>query len=759
MKSFLQNHLFGLALLISLALHVAFILVIPSVQVVPSGSEEYTEVRLIESEEVREPASSQQDLLIGVQGVTSPITREVPTDLDVKEPEGPIPLRKLDLLAKTEEAQPPDIQRRASEDTPKEKQLSPSLPSKSLAEQPSLSERFTQKSQKDSLPGPEESPGKEVPPLKDSVSTVPEQNLKPDLKRPGLVPNPQEPVPAVSVPQLAENLPEKVPIPQKEESVKTQISDNSGSNSGLAPSKSGSKVARDEILQSPASDKETPQPKDTTSIQLEKTVLKQEAPKSPKPESSLEDILPPIRLPSETASRPTKNEPVLKQENPEQIQIAQGATQLENKLDIQVNKEDPSSKSMGEAKETPTSKDRTPVESGNSLSQKLLKSPEVKSKPEELLSPATQPVKGLPPVTGKEPVPEQEDSKQAQIQQNSLELEKKVDVPINKDSLDLKPMEGSKETPAVKDGNLVVAETAPAISLEKNRKGGPQTLLKEPAPVMQPPSKVPDSIKDPQAPARVQEGPQKQKMVEVLEGPQGIKPESGLERSKPPLSEPGENFKEVPDTQDSTNSVPSVSISKKITPVPPAISDKLPLGETTVSSAESKTAPLPDQGLPPDSGLSKQALPLEVQAFNSGEFNKSSFGIPVPKEEAKRADSSEKKETDFLPQVTEDLQHREVPLPKSFSIKSQIQGPAGSREIIYQPPPPKVNINVEGEVVLQFWIRPDGSVGRVIPRQKVDIQLEQAAISYIQKWRFAPLPENVAQEEQWGTISIKYKLR
>lgn len=754
MRSFFQNHLFGIALLISVALHVAFILVIPSVQVVPTSSEEYTEVRLIEPEEVREPASSQQGLLIGAQTITGPITQEVPTDLDVKEPEGPTPLRKPDLLAKTEEAQPPDIQRRASEDTPREKQLSPSLPSESLPEQPL--ERFTQKSQKDFVAGLEESTDKETPPLKDSVSTVPEQNLKPDLKQPDLVLPPQDPVPAVSVPKLTPNLAEKVPTPQKEESAKAQISDHPLSDSRLAQSKSESKVTRDEVLQSQVSDKEIPQLKDMASIQLERTVLKQETLKSPKPESGLEDILPPIRLPSETASQLTKNEPVLKQESSEQIQIAQGATQLENKSDIQVNKEDPSSKSMGEAKETPTSKDRTPVKSEDSLTQKLLKSPEVKSKPEELLSPATQPVKVPPPVAGKEPVLEREDSKQAQIKQNSLEPEKKVDIQINKDRLDLKPVEGSKETPTVKDKNLVVAETAPAISPEKNRKGGPQTLLKEPAPVMQPPSKVPDLIKDPQAPAQVQEGPQKQKMVGTLEGPQGIKPESGLER-KPPLSEPGENFKEVPDTPDSTNSVPSVSIARKITPVPPAISDKLPLGETTVSPAESKTTPFYDQGLPSDSDLSKRAL--EARAFNSGEFNKSSFGIPVPKEEAKRVDSLEKKEPDSLPQLTEDLQHLEVPLPKGFPIKSQIQGSARSREIIYQPPPPKVNINVEGEVVLEFWILPDGSVGRVIPRQKVDTQLEQAAISYIQKWRFAPLPENVAQLEQLGIISIKYKLQ
>ncbi|HWP48731.1 MAG TPA: TonB family protein [Candidatus Limnocylindrales bacterium] len=756
MKSFLQNHLFGVALLISLALHVAFILAIPSVQVVPSTSEEYTEVRLIESEEVREPASSQQDLLIGVQGVTGPITREVPTDLDVKEPEGPVPVRKPDLLAKTEEAQPPDIQRRASEDTPREKQLSPSLPLKSLPEQPSLSERFTQKSQKDSVAGLEESTDKEIPPLKDSVSTVPEQNLKPDLKRPGLVLPTQDPVPAVSAPELITNLAEKVPTPQKEEGAKAQISDNPVSNSELAQSKSESKVTRDEVLQSQASDKEIPQLKDMASIQLEKTALKQETLRSPKPESSLEDILPPVRLPSETVSRPTRNEPVLKRESLEQIQIAQSATQLENKSDIQVNKEDPSSKSVEETKETPTSKDRTPVKSEDSLTQKLLKSPEVKSKPEELLSPATRSVKVPPPVTGKEPVLEQEDSKQAQIKQNSLEPEKKVDIQINRDSLDLKPGEGSKETPTVKDKNLVVAETVPAISAEINLKGGPQTLLKEPAPVTQPPSKIPDLIKDPRAPAQIPEGPQKQKMVETLEGSQGIRPESGWER-KSPLSEPGENSKEVPDTQDSTNSIPSVPIAKKITPAPPAISDKLPLGETTVSRAESKITSFPNQGLPSDSGLSKRAL--EVQVFNSGEFNKSSFGIPVPKEEAKRLDSLEKKEPDSLPQLTEDLQHREVPLPKGFPIKSQIQGPAGSREIIYQPPPPKVNIDVEGEVVLQFWIQPDGSVGRVIPRQKVDTRLEQAAISYIQKWRFAPLPENVAQEEQWGTISIKYKLR
>lgn len=61
-------------------------------------------------------------------------------------------------------------------------------------------------------------------------------------------------------------------------------------------------------------------------------------------------------------------------------------------------------------------------------------------------------------------------------------------------------------------------------------------------------------------------------------------------------------------------------------------------------------------------------------------------------------------------------------------------------------------------VVLQFYVLPDGSVGRIIPLRKSDELLERAAISALQTWRFDPLPSQLEQKSQSGTITFHFKL-
>jgi TonB family protein len=88
-----------------------------------------------------------------------------------------------------------------------------------------------------------------------------------------------------------------------------------------------------------------------------------------------------------------------------------------------------------------------------------------------------------------------------------------------------------------------------------------------------------------------------------------------------------------------------------------------------------------------------------------------------------------------------------------------IKGPLATRKILAKPQPPQVKVRMEGEIELTFWVLPDGMVDRVLPTMKGDMELERIAIQYLKQWRFAPLPRDQPQVEQWGVIPIKFKLQ
>jgi len=88
-----------------------------------------------------------------------------------------------------------------------------------------------------------------------------------------------------------------------------------------------------------------------------------------------------------------------------------------------------------------------------------------------------------------------------------------------------------------------------------------------------------------------------------------------------------------------------------------------------------------------------------------------------------------------------------------------IKGPAASRRINYLPPPLESKPIVEGECLIKFWIFPDGTVGKAIPLAQGDTQAVVAAIDRVKRFRFAPLPKDVPQVEQWGIIPAQSVLR
>ncbi len=88
-----------------------------------------------------------------------------------------------------------------------------------------------------------------------------------------------------------------------------------------------------------------------------------------------------------------------------------------------------------------------------------------------------------------------------------------------------------------------------------------------------------------------------------------------------------------------------------------------------------------------------------------------------------------------------------------------IQGPIARRELTYLPPIPNVKATIETEFEMKFWVRPNGTVDRVIPVKRAgDVELERVAANYLRQWRFKAIPENEQQVDEWGTVVIKFKL-
>ena len=99
----------------------------------------------------------------------------------------------------------------------------------------------------------------------------------------------------------------------------------------------------------------------------------------------------------------------------------------------------------------------------------------------------------------------------------------------------------------------------------------------------------------------------------------------------------------------------------------------------------------------------------------------------------------------------------EKPLEENLSLG--IKGPLASRKILEKPGLPQVKIKVEAEIELTFYVLSDGMVDRVVPTVRGDAELERIAIQYLKQWRFAPLPKDQPQVEEWGVIPIKFRLQ
>jgi len=71
---------------------------------------------------------------------------------------------------------------------------------------------------------------------------------------------------------------------------------------------------------------------------------------------------------------------------------------------------------------------------------------------------------------------------------------------------------------------------------------------------------------------------------------------------------------------------------------------------------------------------------------------------------------------------------------------------------------PQNTTNHEATIIIRFEVKPDGSIGRIIPLKKMNPELEREVMHTLRNWRFSPLPSGVPQQSQWGTITFHFVL-
>lgn len=64
----------------------------------------------------------------------------------------------------------------------------------------------------------------------------------------------------------------------------------------------------------------------------------------------------------------------------------------------------------------------------------------------------------------------------------------------------------------------------------------------------------------------------------------------------------------------------------------------------------------------------------------------------------------------------------------------------------------------EATITIRFEVKPDGSLGRIIPLKKMNPELEREVMRTLRSWRFSRLPSGVPQQSQWGTITFRFVL-
>ena len=178
-----------------------------------------------------------------------------------------------------------------------------------------------------------------------------------------------------------------------------------------------------------------------------------------------------------------------------------------------------------------------------------------------------------------------------------------------------------------------------------------------------------------------------------------------------------------------------------------------------------ESEPLPDA---PALDMPKPVLtPGEIPSIGALESGGSLDEIVLPIDgEAGESKGLKRRKKVALPgfesdrKMLDQLSRLNLPRPSRNKKRPAIAGPAARRRILFRPKPPKLErLESTTEIVLKFWVLPDGTVGRVIPTRKASAYLEGLASNHLKRWRFSPLPPGAEDKEHWGEITFRFLLQ
>ena len=190
--------------------------------------------------------------------------------------------------------------------------------------------------------------------------------------------------------------------------------------------------------------------------------------------------------------------------------------------------------------------------------------------------------------------------------------------------------------------------------------------------------------------------------------------------------------------------------TKLVAPEPGELPESEPLPDAPVLEMPKPVlAPgeIPSMGaLQAGGALDEIVLPVDEKAGESRGLKRRKK-VALPGSEADR-------------KMLEQLSRLNFPRSAGRKRRINIAGSAARRRILFRPKPPKLErLESTTEIVLKFWVLPDGTVGRVIPTRKASAYLEGLASNHLKRWRFSPLPPGAEDKEQWGEIAFRFLLR
>ena len=151
---------------------------------------------------------------------------------------------------------------------------------------------------------------------------------------------------------------------------------------------------------------------------------------------------------------------------------------------------------------------------------------------------------------------------------------------------------------------------------------------------------------------------------------------------------------------------------------------------------------------PPPARTAQAIRPLPIHPRVEQAFAPRDLPAPVLAEERPPIKETAEPEEPAPPEATESPKPEEA---------VRIEGPAARRRLAQKPAKlPTVKLDRDVTILLKFWVLPDGTVGDVVPLQRGDVRLEQAAISYVKGFRFTA---SSGKDAEWGIVSVKYRLR